>query len=73
MTTMIAEIYDALLSAGSEEGKARKAAEAVAAYESRFGGVELKIETLRGDVRLMQWMLGLLLAGVASLVVKAFA
>jgi 3'-phosphoadenosine 5'-phosphosulfate sulfotransferase len=70
---MIAEIYDALLSAGSEEGKARKAAEAVAAYESRFGGVELKIETLRGDVRLMQWMLGLLLAGVASLVVKAFA
>jgi hypothetical protein len=53
---MIAEIYDALLSAGSEETKARKAAEAVAAYESRFGGIELKIEAVRGDIRLIQWM-----------------
>jgi hypothetical protein len=70
---MIAEIYDALLSAGSEEGKARKAAEAVGAYASRFGGIELKIETLRGDIRLIQLMVCVLIAGVASLVVKTFA
>jgi hypothetical protein len=35
--------------------------------------IELKIEGLRGDVRLIQWMLGLLIAGVVSLVIKAFA
>jgi hypothetical protein len=52
--------------------KAREAPESVAAYESRFGGIELKIEILRGDARLIQWMLGLLIAGVVSLVVKAF-
>ncbi len=52
--------------------KAREAPESVAAYESRFGGIELKIESLRGDVRLIQSMLGLLIAGVVSLVVKPF-
>jgi hypothetical protein len=33
MTTMIAEVYDALLEAGASEEKARKAAEAVAGFE----------------------------------------
>ncbi len=32
MTTMIAEIYDALIAAGSPEDKARKAAEATAGF-----------------------------------------
>ncbi len=73
MTTIIAEKCDALLSAGSDETKARRAAEAVAAYETRFGGIDMRIEGLRGDIRLVQCMLGLLIAGVASLVVKTFA
>jgi hypothetical protein len=37
MTTMIAELYDALLAAGSPEDKARKAAEAMAGYEAYEG------------------------------------
>jgi len=45
----------------------------VTSYEMRFSTIELKIEGLRGDVRLTQWMVGLLIAGVASLVVKAFS
>jgi hypothetical protein len=36
MTTMIAEVYDALIAAGAPEDKARKAAEAIASYEDRF-------------------------------------
>lgn len=32
MTTMIAEVYDALIAAGAPEDKARKAAETLAAY-----------------------------------------
>jgi hypothetical protein len=35
MTTMIAEVYDALIEAGASQDKARKAAEAIAGYESR--------------------------------------
>lgn len=53
MTTMIAEIYDALIAAGSPEDKARKAAEAVAGfdiYEQRFVRVEAEIGELKRDV-----------------------
>lgn len=72
MTTMIAELYDALVAAGAPEDKARKAAETVAAYENRFAGLDLKLTRIEGDMNLVKWMLGLLLAGVASLVIKTF-
>ena len=41
------------------------AAEELAGYESRFA----KIET---DLAVIKWMLGVVIAGVASLVIKAF-
>lgn len=69
MATMISEVYDALLEAGASEEKARKAAEAVAAYDQRFGtletrlaGLDGKLETLRADLKgemaWVKWMLG---------------
>jgi predicted RNase H-like nuclease (RuvC/YqgF family) len=57
MTTMIAELYDALLAAGSPENKAPKAAEAMAgykAYESRFVRIEASITALQRDVAELQ-------------------
>jgi len=65
MTTMISEIYDAFISAGSDEEKARKAAEAVAEHETRFNNIDRELSVIK-------WMLGLVLAGVMSLVLKAF-
>jgi len=53
MTTMIAELYDALIAAGSPEDKARKAAEAMAgyeAYEGRFIRIQADIGELKRDV-----------------------
>ena len=73
MTTMISEVYEAFKEAQVSDDTARKAAEAVAAYESRFASLELRIERLDGRLTLMQWMLALLIGGVASLVIKAFA
>ncbi len=55
MTTMIAEVYDALVAAGSPEDKARRAAEAIAAYQNRFGKIE-------ADLNLLKWMVGFVLA-----------
>jgi hypothetical protein len=55
MTTMVAEVYDALLAAGAPEEKARKAAEAIAAYENRFARIE-------ADLNLLKWMVGFVLA-----------
>jgi hypothetical protein len=50
MTTMIAEVYDALLAAGSPEDKARKAAEAVAGYENRFITVDQRLARIESDL-----------------------
>ena len=72
MTTMISEVYEAFIEAKVSDATARKAAEAVAAYESRFAGLELKMERMDGRLTLIQWMLALLIGGVASLVIKAF-
>jgi len=90
MTTMIAELYDALIAAGAPEDKARKAAETVAAYENRFTGIEGKLTKIDGDmalgfsrvqgefarvygeINLLKWMMGAILAGIVSLVLKAF-
>ena len=65
MATMISEVYDALLEAGASQEKARKAAEAIAGYEQRFN----KVET---ELVLIKWMLGVVIAGIAALIVKAF-
>ena len=51
MPIMSSELYDALIEAGASEDKARKAAEAVAAYENRFALLERKLDVLT-------WMVG---------------
>jgi hypothetical protein len=69
MALMIAELYDALLAVNAPEDKARKAAEAVAAYEQRFASLDTrlsqldgKLDTLRaelkGEMAWVKWMLG---------------
>lgn len=72
MTTMISELYDAFKEANVSDATARKAAEAVASYEARFASLDLKMEQISGRLTLIQWMLALLIGGVASLVIKAF-
>jgi hypothetical protein len=66
MAVMLSKTYDALVAAGAPEEKARAAAEELAGYESRF----IKIET---DLAVLKWMVGVVIAGVASLIIKAFA
>jgi hypothetical protein len=58
MTTMIAEVYDALVEAGASQEKARKAAEAIAGYESGFGEIEKRLERMEGKITLLSWMVG---------------
>lgn len=51
MSTLLAELYDALKEAGASEASARKAAETVAAYDNKF----TKIDIDRGALK---WMVG---------------
>lgn len=64
-STMIFEVYDALKEAGATEDKAKKAAEALAAYENRFNKVE-------GDLNLLKWMVGFNLAMSVGILLKLF-
>ena len=65
MAMMMSEVYDAFLSAGAPEEKARRAAEAIASYENRFARVDT-------DLAVLKWMTGTTLAGVVALVIKTF-
>ena len=84
MATMLSEVYDALIAAGAPEDKARKAAEAIVGYDSRFSGLESTLTnqfsklgndftTLRGDVNLLRWMVGFNIALVVAVLFKVFA
>jgi hypothetical protein len=66
MAVMIAEVYEALKEAGASEVKARAAAESLVNYESRFSRIEADLLVVKG-------MLGAVIAGILSLLVKSFA
>ena len=83
MTTMIAEVYDALLEAGASDGKARRAAEALAGYEDRFNRLESKIDKSEASVKadiaavrseqvLIRWMGGFSMAIGLAIFLKLF-
>lgn len=76
MTAMNKGLYTALLAAGSPEDKATLAASSVLESDTRVSGIQARlVDRLSSlDVRMtgLEWMAGLLLAGVASLIAKAF-
>ncbi len=65
MSTIIVEVYEAFLSAGAPEEKAKAASKALAEHENRFTKIE-------ADLLVLKWMVGASMAGIVSLVIKAF-
>lgn len=72
MTTMVTELYDALLAAGASEEKARAAAESVAAYDNRFAKVETDLAVIKSEAALHRWMLATNLAFSLAILAKLF-
>ncbi|MEI8394264.1 MAG: hypothetical protein WCF85_05970 [Rhodospirillaceae bacterium] len=63
MTTMIAELYDALIAAGAPEDKARKAAETIAqATVTNPNSLATKADLAEAKNELLKWMLGAMAA-----------
>ena len=73
MATIITEVYDAFRSAGADEDKAKKAAEALSAYDKRFAEIDVRFERINGRLDVITWMLATLIAGVAALIVRVYA
>jgi hypothetical protein len=69
---MITEVYEAFISAGAPEDKAKAAARAVAEYDSRFNRIDSDLALVKPEMVALKWMLGFVLAGVVSLVMKNF-
>lgn len=65
MSTMIFEVYDALKDAGAMEEKAKKAAESLANYKSRFNKVE-------SEFTLLKWMIGFNIGLSVAILLKLF-
>ena len=66
MTTMIAELYEALVDAGASEDKAKEAAQVLSTENLATKGDIVKLDR---DVAVMKWMLGAALAGIAPILV----
>ena len=77
MTTMIAELYEALVDAGASEGKAKEAAQVLStenlATKSDIAELDQKLNPkivkLDRDMAVMKWMMGAALAGIAPILV----
>ncbi len=65
MSTIIVEVYDALIEAGASVEKSKAAAKAIADYDSRFSKLE-------ADLLVLKSMTGAIVAGVVALVTKTF-
>lgn len=74
MSTMIAEVYDALLAAGAPEEKARKAAQVIneknSGYIDLFHQNELDHGRMKSDLNLLKWMISFILAACLAILVK---
>jgi glycine cleavage system aminomethyltransferase T len=69
---MIREVYEALLEAGASEEKAAQAAEAIQSVreEERLRRIEQDITELKGDMKLLRWMISFNLALTAAVLIK---
>ncbi len=65
MATMISEVYDAFIASGAPEDKARKATEAIAAYEGRFNKIE-------NGLNILKWMNGVTWALCLGILFRLF-
>ena len=70
MSTMVTELYDALMAAGAPEEKARAAAQAMS-EESL--ATKADIVRLERELSVVKWMTGAIVAGVISLLLKSFS
>lgn len=79
MSTMIAEVYDALREAGASDEKSKAAAMAVAEYDNRFDSLDLKLASMDGELAvikaelaMVKWIVSGVGFGVVLLVLRSF-
>jgi hypothetical protein len=72
MPTMLGHTYAAFIAGGTPPAEAQKAAEEIAAYDSKFAAIEVKLERIDSRANFMQWQLGLIAAGILAIIIKLY-
>jgi hypothetical protein len=73
MALQLGALRDALIEAGATPAKADKAAEELAGYENRLSSIDLKLERLTGDVKVVQAIGGIIVALLAGVLWRLLA
>ena len=73
MALQLGALREALVEAGASNEKSQRAAEELAAHGNRLGSIDVWLERLNGKISLVQSLLGIVITGIAALVLKAFA
>ncbi len=58
MPMMLSKTYDALISAGAPDDKARDAAEELADYENRLASIDNRLAAVEGKLGVITWAVG---------------
>jgi len=74
MSKAVLEIYEALKLSDVPEDKAKASAKAVAeiSQEDRLSRIENGLFEIEGEIKLIKWMLGLIIVGLLSLILKTY-
>jgi hypothetical protein len=72
MTTMITEVYDAFKSAGAEDQKARKAAEALSNHQDEITILKIDVSTIKSDLSVIRWIQGIGFSTVLAMLIPMF-
>jgi hypothetical protein len=59
MPIMLSKTYDALISAGAPDDKAREAAEELADYENRLSSIDNRLAAVEGKLSVITWAIGI--------------
>ena len=73
---MNAEMYDALISAGAPEDKARNAAKAISeeslATKKDISRIDVRLTSIEGELKLVKWMLALVIVATVIPLIRDF-
>jgi hypothetical protein len=64
------DVFEAFKSAGADDEKARKAAEALASDHDRFVSIDQRFMRIESKLDLHSWMIGFTLAGILAILVR---
>jgi hypothetical protein len=72
MATLIKEVYEALIEAGTSAEKANEAATAVANYDIRSNRLETRMAQIRSEQAVVRWIVTFNLAFTMAIVWRTF-